>query len=384
MKIQIDNLGKVAITVEEDYWSNNKCYDKLVIVEVAGVGAYLSRKPVPKGTKLSNRKYWVKISGNSGYSIPISQSLGYDEEVAISQKIITDEIDKINRRIDEIIHGNIQVDFTITPTSINVGEYKEVTLSVVCEESVEKIVIKDAQGNVIGDEGSGTEHSVTTTVHPTVGGTTIPYKAEVTINSIIIRREANLIVNLLDSSISWSSASATVTIGGVYNLPTFNNPNNLSVTFSSNNTEVASVDSSGNVTIHSIGSAIISAEFYGNDIYAPKKVTYSLTVEEVKLPVFYGSGKTYNNINWINTQSTGLPDNFRISPTIETEGDYIFFNIPKNATLRNVYTYNELPQWRYPVEVSLVAENNNYNTYRTSDNDGWAVGTIELILNQNL
>lgn len=63
MQLFIDKLGKVAITVEEGYWDINKDYDKLVVVEKKGIfGTYISRKPVPAGTELTNRKYWIPFS----------------------------------------------------------------------------------------------------------------------------------------------------------------------------------------------------------------------------------------------------------------------------------------------------------------------------------
>lgn len=63
MRTVIDKLGKVAVTVEKDYWSNKKVYDKLTIVEKSGVfGTYISRKAVPAGTPLSNREYWIPFS----------------------------------------------------------------------------------------------------------------------------------------------------------------------------------------------------------------------------------------------------------------------------------------------------------------------------------
>lgn len=63
MQLYIDKLGKVAITVEEGYWSIEKDYDKLTVVEKQGIfGTYISRKPVPAGTELTNRKYWIPFS----------------------------------------------------------------------------------------------------------------------------------------------------------------------------------------------------------------------------------------------------------------------------------------------------------------------------------
>lgn len=63
MQLQIEKLGKVSITVEEDYWDINKDYDKLTIVEKEGTfGTFISRKPVPAGTVLTDRKYWIPFS----------------------------------------------------------------------------------------------------------------------------------------------------------------------------------------------------------------------------------------------------------------------------------------------------------------------------------
>lgn len=63
MQLQKENLGKVAITIEEGYWDINKDYDKLTIVEKEGTfGTFISRKPVPAGVTLTDRKYWIPFS----------------------------------------------------------------------------------------------------------------------------------------------------------------------------------------------------------------------------------------------------------------------------------------------------------------------------------
>lgn len=63
MRLQIDKLGKVAITVEQGYWNINKDYDKLTVVQVENEYAtFISRKPVPAGTVLTDRKYWIPFS----------------------------------------------------------------------------------------------------------------------------------------------------------------------------------------------------------------------------------------------------------------------------------------------------------------------------------
>ena len=83
-----------------------------------------------------------------------------------------------------------------------------------------------------------------------------------------------------DAGLEWSDDSATVTIGADDNVfPTLTNPNSLTVTYASTDTDVASIDSSGQVTLVAAGSASISASFAGNDDYNAQIVTYELTVE---------------------------------------------------------------------------------------------------------
>ena len=64
MESIIKKLGKTSITVEKDYHSSEKEYNKLTIVEEQGTfKTYLSRKPVPVGIELTNREYWIPFSG---------------------------------------------------------------------------------------------------------------------------------------------------------------------------------------------------------------------------------------------------------------------------------------------------------------------------------
>ena len=64
MESVIKKLGKTSVTVEKDYHSSEKEYNKLTIVEEEGTfKTYLSRKPVPIGIELTNREYWIPFSG---------------------------------------------------------------------------------------------------------------------------------------------------------------------------------------------------------------------------------------------------------------------------------------------------------------------------------
>lgn len=73
-------LGKVSITVEKDYWSDQRSYDRLVVVEVANVGCFLSRKFVPEGIQYTDREYWIKFGnvygGGGGDTIEVVTDFG--------------------------------------------------------------------------------------------------------------------------------------------------------------------------------------------------------------------------------------------------------------------------------------------------------------------
>ena len=93
MQLQKENLGKVAITIEEGYWDINKDYDKLTIVEKEGTfGTFISRKPVPAGVTLTDRKYWIPFSS-------LKEEILLDYNAFIAK--YSDIIEEINNTIDE-------------------------------------------------------------------------------------------------------------------------------------------------------------------------------------------------------------------------------------------------------------------------------------------
>lgn len=109
MLLQIDKLGKTCVTVEEDYWSNVKDYDKLTIVEQKGTfGTFISRKPVPAGTPLTDRKYWIRFSS-------------LKEEIVLQFNSIVNELRELettvghliqNAEMDEVLDGEVAVYLT--------------------------------------------------------------------------------------------------------------------------------------------------------------------------------------------------------------------------------------------------------------------------------
>lgn len=169
MRTAIDKLGKVAVTVEKDYWSNKKTYDKLTIVEKKGVfGTYISRKAVPAGIDITNREYWIPFSSlkeeivlkfnelaNSvnekeaeiynaitsiiAGGVALKQSLGNSEVFGISQKKITEEFSDVRQKA-AADDDALQTQITDNDTRIrNIADEEDLTMVSVDEQPAIKL-----------------------------------------------------------------------------------------------------------------------------------------------------------------------------------------------------------------------------------------------------
>ena len=79
-----------------------------------------------------------------------------------------------------------------------------------------------------------------------------------------------------------------VAVNGTFTAPQLTNPDNVPVTYSSSNTEVAEVNAStGAVTLHKAGTAIITAAFAGNDDFKAASVSYTLIVQKISAAISF-------------------------------------------------------------------------------------------------
>lgn len=142
---------------------------------------------------------------------------------------------------------------------------------------------KDSNGNIVFSIPESSE-SITISF-------TNENKSDVYLDDIILSGAANCRQDRETPELSFSTSEATVTYGGTYDLPSLNNPHNLSVYYWNTNDSIASVDKDGNVTINDIGSTVISAIFHGDNNYSYQEVSYTLNVERDKPngEIFYES-----------------------------------------------------------------------------------------------
>lgn len=87
------------------------------------------------------------------------------------------------------------------------------------------------------------------------------------------------------TSLSFSSRDVSALIGETFTEPVLtSNPSGLTVTYSSSNTSVATVDATtGKVTLIAEGTTTITAEFAGNDYYSGSSDSYTLTVSGAEI-----------------------------------------------------------------------------------------------------
>ncbi len=81
-----------------------------------------------------------------------------------------------------------------------------------------------------------------------------------------------------NAGLAYANASLEKTVNDANFTNPLTNPNNLTVTYNSSNTSVATVDNTGEVTIEGTGTATITATFAGNVSYIAGDASYTLTV----------------------------------------------------------------------------------------------------------
>ncbi len=145
-----------------------------------------------------------------------------------------------------------------------------------------------------------------------VGAGTTTITAIAAESSTILAGSASytLTVSPATAGLSWSASSCTATLGGSNTFPTLTNPNKLKVSYASEDESVATISSSGTVTLVGAGSTIMKAIFAGSTTYAASTVYYTLTVK-----------KNPDGISWsASTCSVTIGASDNTYPTLDNPG----------------------------------------------------------------
>lgn len=94
-----------------------------------------------------------------------------------------------------------------------------------------------------------------------------------------------------EATLAFGQEAYTAIAGQTFNAPELANADNVPVTYTSSNEAVATVDAAtGAVTAKSVGEAVITATFSGNDQYRPTSAAYTLTVKKITPSVAFAQG----------------------------------------------------------------------------------------------
>lgn len=190
-------------------------------------------------------------------------------------------------------------------------------------------------------------------------------------------------------NLSWSRSSDTIEYGNInqYTQPTLNNPGNLELTYSSSNPSIATVDTSGKISLTGIiGTVTITATFAGNDMYYMTEAKYKITVNQAQsINDIYIGFKNPNDVNIEKNEYIKLSDLDTIDETYKKydktwigQQNELYILIPNN------YELSELSIPGANITFSPITSNDtNYNLYKTTSgmNGGGTITCIFKIKN---
>lgn len=185
-----------------------------------------------------------------------------------------------------------------------------------------------------------------------------------------------------DAKLSFNQQEMSAAIGTTYNSSQLlSNPNSLPIKWYSSNQATATVDTSGNVTPHFIGTTTIYAIFEGNNNYAYQAVSYQLTTrrEPLNNEVYYDGFADYdgpdgNGGKLVNNEYEG---NYKYTPGyyISNTSPFLYkgyqcLEIETSDTIKNLEKYG-LKNFRLNFKYALSEESSKKPvtvTLKYSDN----------------
>lgn len=168
------------------------------------------------------------------------------------------------------------------------------------------------------------------------------------LDDIVVKAPTANIITSPSAELSFNQTVMSAYVGETHNSPTLSNPHDLPLKWYSSNQAIATVDESGNVTSHFIGTTTIYAIFEGNDNYAYQAVSYKLTTRREPLTneVYYDGFANYIGTggNGGNFENNAYVGNYTYSEgfTIDnTTGKYLSKGY-QCLNVESVYTIKDL------------------------------------------
>ena len=169
-------------------------------------------------------------------------------------------------------------------------------------------------------------------------------------------------VNKVDPALAFSEGSVQVTLGDAFTAPTLTNNQNVTVAYSSSDTDVAEVDpTTGAVTIKAAGYTTITAASTETDSLKESSASYNLTVIDPSVHVYWSE-------DWTGAAENAVPS--------DVNSDYTYDNGTGTTKI-----YNAVLAGGSSPEL-LVAKGGGFLTYDAIDVDGHQ-GTLTLTYKAN-
>ena len=155
----------------------------------------------------------------------------------------------------------------VFPTLNNPGEQE-----VAYTSTNTNVATIDGEGNVTLVSAGETTITAKSTAKST---DTVEYEAATVSYALTVQEEGS---NLISAGLAWPATAYTATIGSTFTSPTLTNPYNLSVTYASSDSDVATINENGTVTLVAAGTTTITATSQATDTYLAGSAYYTLTV----------------------------------------------------------------------------------------------------------
>lgn len=305
------------------------------------------------------------------------------DKAKVANAMTREEGQDLQRQINEILARLTGIEITTSVQRVYAGQQNSVGITVTTTETASNIKIYRNGTQIYTSSTSGTTWSCTDSVAPSTAGSVV-YRVEVVISDITRSNEISIEVVRQATSIAWSAETVNATIGDTNTFPTLSNPGNLPINYSSSNTEIATIDSSGNVSLVSPGNTSIVASFERDATREGCSDSYTLIVSPAPVQtetVYYGfaNSSTLDGVTGLSyVEKTSIAGTYSV--VNQTQGNQYFMIIPNDMTISSVTMDN----FDFPMELvgTITVEGQTYKKYMSTGSDlGYLTGGYDFVVN---